>query len=163
MGNLQIAQLKINRSAFINAAYLVTYMDKYSYYFTDEDKMAFDTYVYFSGGLPLPSGRWGNAIALALEVNNYVAAEYLIDNADRFELDTNTVASEIGDNCSLSLKDEYLYSQLTYKEEKIPIREGQSEEDYQIYVENFIKNKNANERLEKKLSITNEDKKIINK
>ena len=62
-----------------------------------------------------------------------------------------------------SLEEEYLYSQLTYEEEIMPIRNGEKEEDYRKYVDSIIRNKLANERLEEKLSITNEDKKILNK
>ena len=158
---IQITQLKNRRSAFIKAATLVTYMNKYSYYMDEKDRKNLDVFARISEGLPLPSGRWGNAIALALEINNYVAAEYLIDNADRLELDTNTVVSEFGGKNAWSLKDEYLYSQLTYEEEIMPIREGQTKENYQEYVDSITRNKLANERLEEKLSITSEDKKIF--
>ena len=161
MENIQITQLKIRRSAFIKAATLVTYMNKYSYYMDEKDRKNLDVFTQISEGLPLPSGRWGNAIALALEVNNYVAAEYFIENADRLELDTNTVVSELGGKNAWSLKDEYLYSQLTYEEEIMPIREGQTKENYQEYVDSITRNKLANERLEEKLSITSEDKKIL--
>ena len=163
MRNMKIALLKIRKSAFIIAANLVAYMDKYSYYMDEKDREALELFTQISGRLPLPSGRWGNAIALALEVNNYVAAEYLIENSDRFDLDTNTVVSELDGKNPWSLKDEYLYSQLTYEEELMPIVEGQTEEKYQEYVDSITRNKLANERLEEKLSITSEDKKILGK
>ena len=93
--------MKIRKSAFIKAATLVTYMNKYSYYMDEKDRKNLDVFARISEGLPLPSGRWGNAIALALEINNYVAAEYLIDNADRLELElilllVNLVAKMLG-------------------------------------------------------------------
>lgn len=163
MGSMQIAQLKIRRSAFIKAANLVTYMNNYRYNMDEKDRKTLDVFTQISDGLPLPSGRWGNAIALALEVNNYVAAEYLIDNSDRLELDTNTVVSELGGKNAWSLKDEYLFSQLTYEEVIMPISEGQTKDNYQEYVDSIIRNKFANERLEEKLSITSEDKKILGK
>lgn len=163
MERFQIAQLKIRRSAFINAANLVTYMNKYRYYMDEKDRETLDIFTHISEGLPLPSGRWGNAIALSLEVNNYVAAEYLIENADRLELDADTVVSELGYNNAWSLKDEYLYSQLTYEEIIMPKREEQTDDDYQKYVDSIVRNKLANERLEKRLSITSEDKKVFNK
>ena len=109
----------------------------------------------------MPSGRWGNPIALALEVNNYVAAEYLIENSDRFELDTDNVVSELGGKNPWSLKDEFLYSQLTYDEEILPILDGQTKENYQKYVDSIIRNKLANERLKEKLLIPSEDKRNV--
>ena len=161
MNNIKIAQLKIRKSAYINAANLVTYMNNYSYNMDDENRSTLDVLAQISDGLPLPSGRWGNSIALALEINNYVAAEYLIDNSDRLELDTSTVVSELGGKNAWSLKDEYLFSQLTYEEVIMPIIEGQTKDDYQKYVDSIIRNKLANKRLEEKLSIKNEDKKIL--
>lgn len=163
MGSMQISQLKIRKSAFINATNLVTYMNNYMYNVDEKDIETLDFFAEFSEGVPLPSGRWGNAIALALEINNYVAAEYLIENADRLKLDTDTVVSELGGKSAWSLKDEYLYSQLTYEGTIIPKREGQADDDYQKFVNSIVRNKLANERLEKRLSITSEDKKILNK
>ncbi len=163
MGKIQIVQLKMGRSAFIKAASLVEYMRKYSYYMDEKNRESLDYYAELSEGLPLPSGRWGNAIALALEINNYVVAEYLIENSDRLKLYTNTVVSELGGKNPWSLKDEYLYSQLTYDEEIMPIIDGISKETYQGYVDYMTRNKLANKRLEEKISITSEDKKILGK
>lgn len=163
MENIKISQMEIRKSAFIKAATLVTCMNKYSYYIDEKDRKELDVFAQISEGLPLPSGRWGNAIALALEINNYNAAEYLIDNSDRLGLDTDTVVSELGYKNPWGLKDEYLFSQLTYEDEIMPIREGQTKENYQEYVDYFNRNKLANERLEKKFSITSEDKRILGK
>ena len=159
MENIQ----KVKKSAFIIAANLVTYMNKYRYFMDEKDRKTIDTFAEISEGLPLPSGRWRNAIALALEINNYVAAEYLINNSDRLGLNTNTVVSEFGGNNPWSLKDEYLYSQLTYEEEILSRRKDQTDKDYQEYVEYISRNKFANNRLENMLLITSEDKKTLNK
>ena len=161
MKSMQIAQLKIRRNAFLNATNLVTYMNKYSYDMSEKYRNALDLFTEFSEGLPLPSGRWGNAIALALEINNYVAAEYLIENADRLKLKTDLVVSELGFENPWSLKDEYLFSLLTYDEEIASKTEQDSDEEYKKYVETILRNKNAKERLEKRLSITSKDKKVL--
>ncbi len=162
MGNFQIIQLKNQKYAFIDAAHIVNYMNKYSRYMGELDRTILDFFIKCSSGLPLPSGRWGNAIALALEINDYIVAEYLINNSERLMLDTDTVVSELGGKNAWSLKDEYLFSQLTYEEEILPIREGETEEDYKKYVDYMNRIKLANERLEAKLSITSEDKKLLN-
>ena len=161
MDNIQIAELLIRRSAFITAANLVTCMNEYRYHMDENNRKSLDTLTLFSKGLPLPSGRWGNAIALALEINNYVAAEYLIENADRLWLDTNTVVSKLGGKNPWSLKDQYLYSQLTYDEVIMPKGKEQTDYEFQEYVDSIIRNKLANERLEAKFSITSEDKKLL--
>lgn len=161
MKSMQIAQLKIRRNAFLNATNLVTYMNKYSYDMDEKHRKALDLFTEFSEGLPLPSGRWGNAIALALEINNYVAAEYLIENADRLKLKTDFVVSELGFENPWSLKEEYLFSLLTYDEEIASKMDQDSDEEYKKYVENILRNKNAKERLEKILSIASKDKKVL--
>ena len=155
MENMRIAQLKLRKHAFTMAAELVNVMDEYGYKMNDISGLRLESLAGISGGMPLPSGRWGNAIALALEINNYVAAEFLIENAEELNLDTNSVASELGGKNVWSLKEEYLYSQLTYE----GIDDGLMlcKEDYQ----EMEKQKLANERLEKKLSITEEDKKVL--
>lgn len=161
MKSMQIAQLKIRRRAFLNATNLVTYMNKYSYDMDEKYRKALDLFIEFSEGLPLPSGRWGNAIALALEINNYVAAEYLIENADRLKLKTDFVVSELGFLNPWSLKEEYLFSLLTYDEEILSKMDQDSDEEYKKYVETIVRNKNAKERLEKRLSIASKDKKVL--
>lgn len=162
MNNLYIAQLKIRKSAFIDSVDLVSHMNKYAYSMDEKERNLVDFLAKYSEGLPLPSGRRGNAIALALEVNNYVAAEYLIENAERLNLDTNTVVSELGGANRWSLKDEYLYSQLTF-DDSVDVIRDKKERAYQQYVEFFDNNKEANKRLEKRLSVTDEDKKVVGK
>ena len=155
---MQIEQLKNRKSAFLIAANLVTCMNRYSYYMNEKDRELLDLFIKISQGLPLPSGRWGNAIALALEINNYVIAEYLIKNADRLGLSTDFVVSELGFKNPWNLKDEYLFSQLTYDEdETIKNYQNGDKTNKKIILRNIL----ANKRLEKELCITEEDKKRI--
>ena len=140
MDKIHLAQLKIRKSAFIDSAELVSHMNTYAYSMNENDRKLVDFLAEHSEGLPLPSGRWGNAIALALEVNNYIAAEYLIENAERLKLDTNTVVSELGGVNPWSLKDEYLYSQLTFEDYAGAIRH-EKDRVYQQYVEFSDNNK----------------------
>ena len=157
---MQIEQLKIRKLAFVKAANLVTYMNKYSYSMSENDREALDLFIKISEGLALPSGRYGNAIALALEINDYVVAEYLIENANRLRLDTNFVASELGFKNPWTLKEEYLFSQLTYDEDAMLKRCQKKTKMYNRFV---LRNIWANKRLEKELSVTIEDKKVLNK
>lgn len=161
MNNYEITQLKIKRKSFIYASILVDAMNKYRFYMRDEDKNTIDVYATYSYGLPLPSGRWGNAIALALEVNNYYAAEYLIDNAERLELDTTTVVSELGFKNPWSLKEEFLYSTLTYENNIRPKTDYETKESYDNYVRSLLRNNISYLGIEKRLNITEEDKKVL--
>ena len=149
--------LKIRKTAFMNATNLINYMNKYLYYMKEEDLRAIETFAEFSDGLPLPSGRWGNAIALALEANNYLVAEYLIEHAEELKLQTNYIVSEYGYKNPWTLKDEYLFSQLTNDDTVRDKLDCQSFEEYNIYLQSVFRNKAANQRLEEKLCITQED------
>lgn len=161
MNRIVIAQLENSRLAFSNAAKLIHYMEKYSFSLSVNANKHLDYYAKTSAGLPLPSGKWGNAIALALEFNNYEVAEYLIENAERFNLDTKSVASDFGGKNRCSLKDMYLFSRLSYDDKLLPNIVGLSKKDYKKYVEFFSRNREANKRLEDKLVVSEEDKSTL--
>ena len=133
--------LKIRKTAFMNATNLINYMNKYSYYMKEEDLRAIETFAEFSDGLPLPSGRWGNAI----------------EHAKELKLQTDYVVSEYGYKNPWTLKDEYLFSQLTNDDTVRDKLECQSFEEYNLYLQSVFRNKAANQRLEEKLCITQED------
>ncbi len=162
MDIITLAQMKIRKDAFIKSSLLVSNMNKYGIYRDPKYTGIIDFLLFIEEGLPLPTGRWGNAIALALEINNYIAAEYLIENAKRLKLNTDYVVSELGGRNKWTLKDEYLYSQLTYDDDINDMEIGIDFESNALakYIRD---NKEANERLEKLLGITDEDKEIIHK
>ncbi len=158
MENIRIVPLII-RNNVINSCQLIRYME-YCKYFTNE----IETLIKLtpkSKTLLLPSGRYGNIIALALEANNYIVAKYLIENSNRLGLNTNIVASEKDKKTEWSLKDEYLYSQDTYKEEITLIREGQLATCYPEYIDIIIRNILANESLKEKFSIKDVNQKKV--
>jgi hypothetical protein len=147
MENMKITQLKIRKDAYLNAANLVRFMEDYGMEKEEEARKLLDLFASISDGLPLPSGRWGNAIALALEINNYVAAEYLINNAEELGLETNTVVSELGFKNPWGLREEYLFSQLTYVKPGPVIYAG--DERFTKYL---VRNHEANVRLSEQLN-----------
>lgn len=163
MDNITIRRLKTQKNAYIGAAEMYMIMQGYKFHSDDDNKrFSLEHYASFLQGLPLPSGRWGNVIALALEFNNYTSAEYLIDNAERLGLVTKTVVSEFGGHNAWSLKDEYLYSLLTFEEEITPKEDlPVTEEEYQEYVAVELRNKEACERLKEKLEVNQEDMNVI--
>ena len=161
MKKFQNEQLKLREKAFIYSAYLTYYMDQYSSYMKEENQDALDYFAKFSTELPLPSGRWGNAIALALELHHYDVAEYLIEHADEFCLLTDSIVDELGVEKPWSLKDEYLYSQITYDPFIISKKDYETEEEYSRYLDSIERNKEANQRLAKKFSISRGDQKKL--
>ncbi len=164
---MQIIQLKLSKRAYMKAVNLVKYMEKYSASLSYEDKEMLDTLASLSDGMPLPSGRWGNAIALALEINDYVSAKYLIENAEKLNLETNRVVSEFGGKNPWGLKDEFLFSLLTFEpldDDLInEMKKNCSDEQIQKAIEYDNRQLEAIGSLEKQLSITSEEKKMIRK
>ena len=162
-GNPIRKELLIKSNACLNSAFLTFYMSQYSHSMDECDRKGIDLYAKGDQTVALPIARWGNAIALALEINDYVVAEYLIENAERLELRTDFVASEFGYKNCMSLKEEYLYSQNTYKEEPMSKDDYANKKEYQEYIDEFMRNKEANKRLEEKLNVTSKDKEKIKK
>ena len=112
---MQLIQLKLSKKSYMDACRLVSVMEKYSYSLLESDEEQLRLYASISQGMPLPSGRWGNAIALALETNNYISANYLVEHSKELNLETDKVVSEFGGKNSWGLKDEFLFSLLTHE------------------------------------------------
>lgn len=159
--NYTIIQLRIKKQAYISAANLVNAMQEYSDNYDEKTKKILETHALFSDGMPLPSGRWGNAIALALEINDYVSALHLIENASKLELETDTIVSELGFNNPWGIKDEFLFSESTYEPYSISKESYSNEEDYKEYLLVEERNSNAFNQLREKLGITEEDENVL--
>lgn len=162
---MQIIQLELSKRAYMKAVNLVKAMERYSTSISDKDKDLLGSLASLSEGMPLPSGRWGNAIALALEINDYVSAEYLIKNAEEFNLEINRVVSELGGKNPWGLKDEFLFSLLTYNSLNADLinemKKIYSEEEIQESIEYDNRQLEAIQKLEKQLEITSEEKQMI--
>lgn len=164
---MQTIQLELSKRAYMKAVNLVKSMERYSTSISDKDKDLLGSLASLSEGMPLPSGRWGNAIALALEINDYVSAEYLIENAEKFNLETNRIVSELGGKNPWGLKDEFLFSLLTYDSLSADLinemKNIYSEEEVKESIEYDKRQLEAIKRLEKQLAISIEEKQMIKK
>lgn len=162
---MQLCQLKLGKKAYMNACHLVSSMEKYSYSLLKNDENQLSAYAYISQGVPLPSGRWGNAIALALETNDYISANYLIEHAEELNLRTDSVVSEFGGKNPWGLKDEFLFSLLTHESLGDDLANEMKDILSAAELEKIIEYNNrqsvAIESLEKKLAITSEEKQLI--
>lgn len=90
-------------------------------------------------GMPLPSGRWGNALAVALEMQYYQGALLMIKNAEELEIDLEFVSSEYGGKNVWNAQQTYEISQLGFEKTKI----ADNDEFYKEYPW-FIRMKNSN-------------------
>lgn len=70
-------------------------------------------------GMPLPSGRYGNSLAVALEMQFYQGALFIIENADDLEIDLESVSSEYGGRNVFDTRQTFELSQLGFKKIKI--------------------------------------------
>lgn len=64
--------------------------------------------------LPLPSGRKGNVLAVALEMRNYFSAIYMIENAERLGISLDRVSMDVDGSNVWGVKDTFELSQLGF-------------------------------------------------
>lgn len=69
--------------------------------------------------MPLPSGRWGNSLAVALEMQSYQGALLIIKNATALGIDLNAISSEYGGTNPWNAKEVFELSQLGFTTQKI--------------------------------------------
>ena len=81
---------------------------------SEKNKNILDLAIEYSSGMPLPSGRWGNSLAVALEMRLYDGAKYIIENAEKFDIDLNRVSSDLGGDNPWSAEDVYKLSILKF-------------------------------------------------
>lgn len=82
-------------------------------------------------GMPLPSGRWGNALAVALEMKFYQGALFMIENAEELEIDLDAVSSEYGGKNIWNAQQTFELSQLGFEMTKL----ADDDEFYKDYPE----------------------------
>lgn len=96
--------MEIRQAAFSRFAHLKILLDEYDFDVTKENEKKLINYLKtIHGGLPLPSGRWGSSLAVALEMHNYPSALLIIKNAADLNIDLEKVSSaEDGSNIMTS-------------------------------------------------------------
>ena len=101
----------IEKIKLTNLAKAIHNLELYNKGLVDESDMSFFTKTLNycnTKPLMLPSKREGNILALALELNLYKSALYLIDNAYTYNIDVETIAKD--NEKTYSTKDELEYS-----------------------------------------------------
>jgi len=72
-----------------------------------------------NGGMPLPSGRYGNSLAVALEMQLYQGALFIIKNADDLGINLEAISSEYGGGNVWNAQQTFEVSQLGFEMTKI--------------------------------------------
>lgn len=139
MGNSVLLCYENSVKSYRDFAFLVSSLTKYQYDKTDENKKRLDLAIEYSRGMPLPSGRWGNPLAVALEMRLYEGAKYIIEDAEKFDIDLNHVSSDLGGGNPWSAEEVYQLSVLKFDFNPIP-------EDHVDYKDmpSFIEKENQN-------------------
>ena len=89
-------RLKSNVAALNASLVLTDILEKYYTNQTKREKIALEASICMSNDykLLLPSGRYGTPLALALELNNYIAVLYMIKNKDKLNLSLENISSD---------------------------------------------------------------------
>ena len=143
---------------YLEAVYLTRALEKYEYHLSEGSAILKALIAaYNDNTLPLPSGRVGNAIALALELNDYYAAKKILLNAREYQLNTKEISFDI-DGKPLNIKDVYLSSLATFKDETREKSALETEGQYNLFMERVKRTNSANKYLNEMLC--NNDKKL---
>ena len=138
-----------SRTAFNNFSMLCTALKDYSYDKSDEQAQKLKNIIkLIRVGMPLPSGRYGNALAVALEMQLYQGALLIIENAEELEIDLNHISSELGGKNAWGVKDTFLLSQVGFDKKKIEANDN-FYKDFPWFIESNNANIDAASKIEK--------------
>ena len=107
-------ELKLRRDAFIFASSFCEIMDKYDNKELTDDEFLFNIRAFVPLPMPLPSKRFGNILALALELQKYDIAELIFDNAEDLGLDLDSIIIPMDEASEWSLGEVVAYSELGF-------------------------------------------------
>lgn len=131
------AYLEISRDAYRNFSVLCHELNDYAY---DGDEEKLNTLLkVINVGMPLPSGRYGNSLAVALEMQLYVGALFIIKHADELGIDLKSISSERGGKDPWNAFQVFELSQLGFSKDKV----SYDDEYYKDYPQ-IIESKNHN-------------------
>lgn len=99
-------------------------------------------------GLPLPSGRYGNVLAVALEMHMYVGALYFIQNAEQLEINLESVSNECDGADIWDAQQTLEFSKSYFDDQKIS-------DDDEIYREYPDDRRYHNDQVDAFLEVTN--------
>lgn len=118
--NINIIAMEQNRTAYSHFASLCGALNDYSFNQNDETTAQLKAITKsIKVGMPLPSGRYGNSLAVALEMQLYQGALFMIKNADDLKIDLESVSSEHGGKNIWDAKQTFELSLLSFDTTKI--------------------------------------------
>lgn len=128
--NLNEYELKRRRLGYSSFSSLCTALSNFAY---DKNEMTTEqllaTIKTIREGMPLPSGRWGNSLAVALEMQSYQGALLIIKNAADLGIDLNAISSEYGGTNPWNAEEVFELSQIGFTTQKI----SEDDELFKLY------------------------------
>ncbi len=137
--------LRNNRESFRDFVVLYEALEKYA---TKDDKQAqldlMNIIHILSDRFPLPSGRYGNALAVALEMQMYKGALFMIENKDALNINLDVVAYNTSKKEVLDVNDIFELSQIDFSLNNISEDNDRYKKLSDDWKKKIIKRNNAN-------------------
>ena len=83
------------KELFEDLAHVVIALENYEKEQTEKNKLKLDLYLLTKDTMLLPSGKWGNLLALALEMHKFKSANYILENREKFQISLDYIAFEL--------------------------------------------------------------------
>jgi len=131
-----VIQLEKHRTAYSHFAILYNALNDFSYNQDTETTNQLSAITQLSQvGMPLPSGRYGNALAVALEMQFYQGALFMIKNAEELGINLASVSSEYGGRNVWDLPTTFEFSKRGFKMTKLQL-DDPVYKDYPTFINN---------------------------
>lgn len=138
--NINVIAMEQSRTAYSLFSTLCNALNDFS--FNKNDKTTEELKAIIKSinvGMPLPSGRYGNSLAVALEMQFYQGALFMIKNANDLEINLESVSSEYDGRNVWDARQTFELSQLGFETTKIA-----DDDDFYKNYPWLIQFKNAN-------------------
>ena len=110
----KIKELSSKRDSFLLGADVYGIMLEHEEGNITDEELLEDLKMYASVSFPLPTGRYGSILAVALESHKFIIAELLYDNAKKIGLNLNKTISPIDGTEVWSLGEEVAFADLSW-------------------------------------------------
>lgn len=92
---MEMISMNERKKIYLDCAHLISAMENFECNQSEKNKLKLDFFIMTLDKIMLPSGKWGNALSLALETHNFITANYIIENRERLFVSLDYVAFEL--------------------------------------------------------------------
>lgn len=109
-----VEEFKMKRDSYIATAGVIGYIEQYEAGKLSDEEFFLIIRMFAIGFYALPSGRYGNLLALALETNNFISADFLCENYEVLNLDKVDLITNIDNNKKWTLAEEIAFADIIW-------------------------------------------------